>query len=264
MYKEKVNLWSHSTFSSPFKFRYLQTSLTLLSQSQSQSLSLSLYLSFLSFYLPLKHKQVFFTIMEPTQPLIPKKITNMVRLILFILQKNVSKKKLMQDLNFMMKRGKILGKSFNDLMIRQHTALGCSSHDVHLSYVSPRDYEFSCSSTPPHHSYIPFHLSKSKNRYLGSHYKRHAPSRPTYRTPPTFDDDMVAASSMKMLRGDDVVVEETLRRQPMKTVSSSVRLRDGDDSFYVDKAAEEFIERFYRELMLQKCMTAREGVVRYG
>ena len=51
----------------------------------------------------------------------------------------------------------------------------------------------------------------------------------------------------------------------VSSVKSS--LRGGDEEFHVDKAAEEFIERFYRELMLQKWNMARESttaVDRFG
>ncbi|KAF4360093.1 hypothetical protein F8388_015962 [Cannabis sativa] len=137
-------------------------------------------------------------------PLIPRKLSNAVRLIMFMIQKGMSikRKRLMILIPDMMERGKVLGKSFNDLMIRHNTALGCSSHDVRMSFVSPRDYEFSCSSTPPHRIY-----SADRGSTNGS-----------------------------------------------------------DDEFPVDKAAEEFIQRFYRELLLQKLNLAREttATVRFG
>lgn len=190
----------------------------------------------------------------------------------FMLQKGVSKKKLMPDLHLMMERGKILGKSFNDLMLRHHTALGCSSHDVHLSYISPRDYEFSCSGSPERRSYTPFHVSKRKGSYVGNQYKRrsqHIPHMSQY-WPCRLEDDVVAVSSVKVLRRgrrDKVHAEEEAppTQQVMITKTESLfPLRHGDEESHVDKAAEEFIQRFYRELMLQKWTAAREASDWYG
>lgn len=51
----------------------------------------------------------------------------------------------------------------------------------------------------------------------------------------------------------------------VSSVKSS--LRGGDEEFHVDKAADEFIEKFYRELMMQKWNMAREPTataVRFG
>uniref|UniRef100_A0A803NIG7 Uncharacterized protein n=1 Tax=Cannabis sativa TaxID=3483 RepID=A0A803NIG7_CANSA len=58
----------------------------------------------------------------------------------------------------------------------------------------------------------------------------------------------------------------------VSSVKSSLRGGGGgstngsDDEFPVDKAAEEFIQRFYRELLLQKLNLAREttATVRFG
>lgn len=53
------------------------------------------------------------------------------------------------------------------------------------------------------------------------------------------------------------------QRVKTKTESPLQPLRHGDEESHVDKAAEEFIQRFYRELMLQKWTAAREGADRY-
>ncbi|KAL5558643.1 hypothetical protein UlMin_034854 [Ulmus minor] len=180
----------------------------------------------------------------PHPPLIAKKLTNMARLFFFMLQKSVSKKKLIPDFTLLMQRGKILGKSFNDLMLRHNTALGCSSHDVQMSFVSPRDYEFSCSSSPPpkRKSYnVPScHVSRRKGHYYKSQNHHHH-----------------RAANVSRGRVAAFEVDE------VQTTTSTLSFRDVNEGYcQVDIAAEEFIERFYRELMLQKLMT-REGTDRY-
>lgn len=71
----------------------------------------------------------------------------------------------------------------------------------------------------------------------------------------------MAVDSVNMLRARSsrhhVAVDASPTRRVRKT-DSPLSLRRADDESHVDKAAEEFIERFYRELMLQKWMAARE------
>ncbi|KAM6543147.1 hypothetical protein CsatB_007594 [Cannabis sativa] len=207
-------------------------------------------------------------------PLIPRKLSNAVRLIMFMIQKGMSikRKRLMILIPDMMERGKVLGKSFNDLMIRHNTALGCSSHDVRMSFVSPRDYEFSCSSTPPHRIYSADRVSRNNKRRNGggrhryvnanasnninnnNNYKKHVDVgyyKQYYGSGNTKQDDVVSVVSS---------VKSSLRGGGGGSTNGS------DDEFPVDKAAEEFIQRFYRELLLQKLNLAREttATVRFG
>ncbi|KAM0066020.1 hypothetical protein Hdeb2414_s0002g00044041 [Helianthus debilis subsp. tardiflorus] len=62
--------------------------------------------------------------MEAKLPLIANKVWSLVRAILFTLKKDISKRKLLVNLNMMMKQGKMARKSPSD------------------------EYEFSCSNTP--------------------------------------------------------------------------------------------------------------------
>ncbi|KAB2619316.1 hypothetical protein D8674_015185 [Pyrus ussuriensis x Pyrus communis] len=194
--------------------------------------------------------------MEPTNtPFIAKKLVNMVRLVLFTLQKGVSKKKLT-----MMKHGKILGKSFNDFMVRHQTALSCKSHDVHVtSFVYPLEYEFSCTSSPPRRSSYtpPCQSGKTyKGRYVWQHSRRGA------YVPMMCEDALATVHGVRKVnsRCSDVV-------EPLPMVRRArVRIReweplfplsgDEEEDYHVDKAAQEFIDKFYRELMLQKWMAA--------
>ncbi|EXB93402.1 hypothetical protein L484_010730 [Morus notabilis] len=224
-------------------------------------------------------------------PLISKKLSNAVRLIIFMIQKR-SRKLAMPDLQVMVRRGKILGKSFNDLMLRHNTALGCTSHDVRMSFVSPREYEFSCSSSPPHRRYSSCHVTKRKhdNNYYNN-YMKHSRrghghghghgNRIIPQPPPAFDEDDVVlpVGSFKMFNRRTTEVESPLRtpvsgsssRWIKTTTKESSSFRSGgsccadeeEEEFHVDKAAEEFIEKFYRELMMQK-WTAREPSDRFA
>ncbi|KAF5743228.1 hypothetical protein HS088_TW09G01293 [Tripterygium wilfordii] len=189
--------------------------------------------------------------MEPSPPLYTTKICKMVREFLFTVSTGVSKSMITFDLNFLMKRGKIVVKVLNDIVVRHHTALSCISHDVNASFVSPREYEFSCSHSPSYQPYVRFHVSsrhkpKYRSRRSGNfkYYKRsHAPL--------TVRGDVVDWEV------DDVAVESPLvdplvRRVRITDSPFSLNGECNKEDCHVDKAAEEFIRRFYKELRSQK------------
>lgn len=183
--------------------------------------------------------------MEPTTtPEIAKKLSNMLRL--------------------MMKRGKILGKSLNDFMLRHHTTLDsvrCRSlDDVHVSFVYPLEYEFSCSSSPPHHhrSRTPGHLRNNHN--YNNRFLRHS-RRAVY--VPMMCEDVMGSKTVPFCGGD--VVEPLRRRPRVRRVRITeweplfpLNSEEEEEEWQVDKAAQEFIDKFYRDLMLQKWNTAAD------
>ncbi|KAK7325153.1 hypothetical protein VNO77_29273 [Canavalia gladiata] len=187
--------------------------------------------------------------MEGNVPVLAKRVWSMVRVVFFMFRKGISKAKFMMDLNIMLKRrGKIAGKAIANLMFHHHHHHHHRSHDSHLQFSAPREYEFSCSNTP--------NFFGKRNRNNHSHFFTcaHAPS--------TRDDDVVTVNAMKavleMLNNE--VASPALPgfgRSPMvrqlRVTDSPFPLRemeDGNDN-HVDKAAEEFIKRFYKELSKQ-------------
>ncbi|KAJ6674162.1 AVR9/CF-9 RAPIDLY ELICITED PROTEIN-RELATED [Salix viminalis] len=204
--------------------------------------------------------------MSQSPPWTAKKVCHMVRLIFLMIQKGMLKSKVMLDLHFLMKRGKILGKALNEIIVQQHDTLSCISQDVHMSFISPREYEFSCSGSPAYKFYSHKHpYYRAKRRNLLDHYKHarfHAPSQDG-------DHDLVSSAC-----GGDVVVEASplvgsarwfgtwspLVRQ-VRITDSPFTMRDADEDCHVDKEAEQFIEMFYKQLRLQKWMAAHEAAV---
>ncbi|GAV61262.1 DUF761 domain-containing protein, partial [Cephalotus follicularis] len=189
--------------------------------------------------------------MEQNIPVIAKRLWSIVRVVYIMLRKGISKRKLMVDLNMMLKRGKIASKAIGNLMFHHH-------HDRHVSsFVAPLDYEFSCSNTPNYT--FPFHLSKRRHNFFAC---AHAP--------PTQDDDLATVNAVKgvleILNNNEMVVEASpmlpgFGRSPMirqlRITDSPFPLRDvdDDDNGKVDKAAEEFIQKFYKDLKNQRRMT---------
>ncbi|PSR96880.1 Ras-associating and dilute domain-containing protein [Actinidia chinensis var. chinensis] len=201
--------------------------------------------------------------MEHTNDLtvVSKKLWNMVRVMYFMLRKSISERKLLLDLNMMMKRGKIAGKAMVHNLIFHHynhsAAANRRSHDGsnHLySPAAPYENEFSCSNTPS----FPFHVSKRKH-HTHSHFFACA------HAPPTEDDNDAVTASPALTWHTPVGWSEVaspaipgFRRSPavrqVRITDSPFPLRDVNEDCHVDEAAEEFITKFYNRLRTQKAI----------
>ncbi|XP_015168187.1 uncharacterized protein [Solanum tuberosum] len=172
--------------------------------------------------------------MDQKLPVIAKKFWKIVRVAYFMLRKGLSsKRKLMFDLNLLMKRGKIAGKAaFQNLMFQGH-------NNIHQS-TSKEYYEFSCSNSPAFH--LPFNTNKRISQ-------------------PEHDD--VSMMNAAVLKALEILQSETASpalpgfgRTPtvrqLRITDSPFPLREADDNgdmiSHVDEKADEFISRFYRDL----------------
>ncbi|KAL3366430.1 hypothetical protein AABB24_011220 [Solanum stoloniferum] len=175
--------------------------------------------------------------MDQKLPVIAKKFWKIVRVAYFMLRKGLSsKRKLMFDLNLLMKRGKIAGKAaFQNLMFQGH------NNNINES-TSKEYYEFSCSNSPAFH--LPFHLNKRINKHNQTEHD---------------DVSMMNAAVLKAL---EMLQSETASpalpgfgRTPtvrqLRITDSPFPLREADNGdmiSHVDEKADEFISRFYRDL----------------
>ncbi|VVB10616.1 unnamed protein product [Arabis nemorensis] len=194
--------------------------------------------------------------MEVCSTVTTKKLSSLAKLILFTIQKvsDASRHKLVSTLDpqLLAKRGKILRKSLSDAVSTSHSQITCrpsDHHDVRSSFISPvpiqLEYEFSCSSTPPRRSYTTTGCHVSNGRRSGAHKplisKRQRQAYIRYNTLPKVRESMWD------------------RHMSSAAVFPDVASSTGTmDSCHVDRAAEEFIQRFYRQLRLQKWMMAQE------
>ncbi|KAJ1409812.1 hypothetical protein SESBI_22438 [Sesbania bispinosa] len=174
------------------------------------------------------------TCMDASRP--PGKVWKTVR---FVIQNGEWKSKVMQDMQEVMKRGKSIGKALNNVMVRHHEALTCRPRDAHMSFVSPIEYQFSCSGSPPRPSRALSSrrkLSPVTTVYGRRHQQRDSPA------------------VMRMCRGgtDNEVLVGRRVKITGSAAGSMLKDREEEEEFHVDQAAEEFIEKFYRELRLQK------------
>lgn len=183
---------------------------------------------------------------EPSPPAIAKKLWNIVRIVFYMLGKGLSKSKLLHDLHFMLKRGKIASKALSNHMLHHHYAstLSCRSNDVGMSFISPREYEFSCSNSPVYPSYY----TRRKHHHHHHHHRS--------------EDVNVAQKMFEILNNYESVEASPLvnlpgfGRSPMvrqlRVTDSPFPIKDMEENGVVDKAAEEFIKNFYKELKQQK------------
>ncbi|KAL9232113.1 hypothetical protein vseg_007256 [Gypsophila vaccaria] len=174
--------------------------------------------------------------MDQNLPIVTKKLLSMMRVVFYILRKTINKKKLLLDLNLLIKRGKfVAGKTLTNLLFHHHQTR-------HVSATLFEDeYEFSCTNTPLYRHYFT-NITKSKNN---DHLDKITSVDQMW--------EMLAERSNR-----DKLELNGGRRSP--TVSRKLRITDspypvdneGGD-LRVDEAADEFIKRFYDQLRQQTC-----------
>ncbi|XP_059636177.1 uncharacterized protein LOC132278403 [Cornus florida] len=193
---------------------------------------------------------------EPNPPVRAKKLWKIIRVVFYMLSKGISKNKLMDDLNTMMKRGQIAGKSMGNLMNHNYSALTCRPDDPHLSFISPQEYEFSFRNSPAYPSY---HTRRKHHHLHSRHHHRHL-----------YHNADVVQKVFDMLNSEvpeaSPVSLPGFGRSPMvrqlRVTDSPFSVKGTEDHASCDqinKAAEDFINKFYKELKQQKKMAALQS-----
>ncbi|KAL6221869.1 hypothetical protein ACLB2K_005261 [Fragaria x ananassa] len=211
---------------------------------------------------------------EPSPRVVAKKLWNLVRIVFFMLRKGLTKSKLLVDLNMMLKRGKLASKAITNNLIMlhhssNHSAFSCRSNDA-VSFVTPREYEFSCSNSPATHNPFHFHHKRNKHHHHGYFAKNPSVTAVAYQ----YDDVSTAAAVQRVLEmlNNEMVAEASpmvtlpgFGKSPMvrqlRITDSPFPMKEEGDS-QVDKEAEEFIKKFYKDLKLQKRTSALESPFR--
>nr|XP_043616397.1 uncharacterized protein LOC122588355 [Erigeron canadensis] len=198
--------------------------------------------------------------MEQNLPLVAKRVWNLVRLMLFILRKNICKKKLLLDVNMMMKRGKVAGKALQNLMFHHHHnwasfAFNRRSHDSQNFTFRPphieEDYEFSCSNSPAY----PLSLFSSHKKHQ---YKKTSKKPTVEKGHDEIYIDVAVIKALEMLTSATASPmlpgfgngKSPMVRQ-LRVTDSPFPLSNSEEDSYVDEAAEKFIMKFYNELRRQ-------------
>ena len=183
---------------------------------------------------------------EECSSIVATKMSSTMSIVLCMLKKGFSRSKLkIFDLHTKMKHEKHASTSMSSVLLHHHYAASsiCRSTDVAMSFVSPRkDYEFSCSNTP---------LIRRRKRY---YQYRHS-----YNHPKVFVDDLrwseyesVEASPAFSLPGFG---RSPVRVRQLRVSDSPFSIKDAEENTeQLDRAAEDFIRKFYEELEKQRRM----------
>ncbi|OIW15966.1 hypothetical protein TanjilG_04501 [Lupinus angustifolius] len=211
---------------------------------------------------------------EQCTPLGAKKLWNILRIVFKMMRKGIAKSKIIMDFNFFLRRGKlVIGKVIaKTLMLHYHYIATFACYRSDISFISPQDYEFSCSNSPTfplhkhNHHYQHHRYNRSFTKFSKSYQYNEFSKSYQYNEFSTInvvqkvfemlnDDDMVEASPLVALPGFG---KSPIGRQ-LRITDSPFHLKDEGDHGQVDMAAEEFIKRFYKDLNLQKKMAAIES-----
>ncbi|URE29542.1 Avr9 Cf-9 rapidly elicited protein 146 [Musa troglodytarum] len=202
-----------------------------------------------------------------------KRLWRMVRVVLYMIRKSFFMHKLMMDLHLLLKRGKIASKALVNLVTFHHqhhhygatvtnSGFSCRSMDPDRSFYSPREVQFSCSSTP---SYPFLHAIKRRSRHRRYDYDYDAAAamaeafeRLEHSEP--WDAEPVMASPSPAPMAWDFGRSPAGVRQ-LTITDSPFPLEEEEAGGRVDQEAEQFIKRFYEQLRLQQVFP---GTPEYG
>ncbi|KAK9048556.1 hypothetical protein SSX86_032480 [Deinandra increscens subsp. villosa] len=182
--------------------------------------------------------------MEQNLPLVSKKVWSLVRAILFMFKKNISKRKLLLDLNLMMKRGKIAGKALQNLIML---------HNRRSNPPPPtEDYEFSCTNTPVYP--LSLFTTHKKNRNYKTTSQKNVPKSAISDEHDQIFVDAAMIKALEMLTSataSPAVFGKSPMVRQLRITDSPFPLSNGEEDSYVDEAADKFIMKFYKELRRQ-------------
>ncbi|XP_073310970.1 uncharacterized protein [Primulina huaijiensis] len=173
--------------------------------------------------------------MDETMQILAKKFRKLARVAYFMLRKGISKGKILSHLNFMMMRGKIAGKleAMHNLIFHHHST--------------------AASGRRPHHRHL-FFPAKLNGPDQCSFSNRRKHLKATTPTPPTIDSnekiDMNAADSPPLPGfGPSPPVRQ------LRITDSPYPVRDFEEDNHVDEAADEFINKVYKDLKRQNAVS---------
>ncbi|CAL9168679.1 unnamed protein product [Musa hybrid cultivar] len=204
-----------------------------------------------------------------------KRLWRIVRVLLYMIRKSFFMHKLMMDLHLLLKRGKIASKALVNLVTFHHqhhhsgatvtySGFSCRSMDPDRSFYSPKEVQFSCSSTP---SFPSLHAIKRRSRHRRYDYDYDAAAMAKafeileYSEP--WDAEPVMASPSPAPMVWDLGSSPAGVRQ-LRITDSPFPLKEEEEEEAggrIDQEAEQFIKRFYEHLRLQQMFP---GTPEYG
>lgn len=195
---------------------------------------------------------------ESSPQLVAKKLCNVLRIVLYMLKKGITNCKFIHDVHLMFKRGKLAGKAINDLMLHLQEdytdSLTCRSADIRSSIVNRREYEFSCSNSPAYPAQI-FSRRKTHSYQYYNHKHHQHKHKDLQKMFDILNSYEKFDQSQTFLPGFG---QSPMVRQ-LRVTDSPYPVKDYEENPQVDKDAEDFINKFYKDLKLQHRVAAVES-----
>ncbi|XP_061375706.1 uncharacterized protein LOC133317843 [Gastrolobium bilobum] len=207
--------------------------------------------------------------MEVHSPVLTKRLWNVLRITFFMIRKGlISKRKMIMDMNLMMKKGKLLRKSLSNLMSFHHHHHHHHSKSVSRGGFGVHDYEFSCSNSP---NPVFFHMPKRKHHFNFPciHAPEVSEEEPQFSALEVDSDvpNVVVVTVPKTpeytfnFRFDASEFAPGDKKSPLLSpfsvrISNYSALDENEEigNVQVDDQAEDFIKRFYEQLRKQSHM----------
>lgn len=190
-----------------------------------------------------------------TTPLMAKKLWSLVRAIIYMMKKRISKNIPWFEIHMMFKKST---KAIGNILVDHHQTLTCRPNDIHTTFIQPRHYEFSFDDTPV---FIP---RRRKHRIKSNKDEHHQLTADSVKrvfdilnaydrqTSTTFVEPEKSPLSLLGFGGGKNVRQLRVSDSPFPVNNNE------EDTLQVDKMAEEFIKNFYNELKQQKKRAAIE------
>ncbi|XP_010688301.1 uncharacterized protein LOC104902281 [Beta vulgaris subsp. vulgaris] len=202
--------------------------------------------------------------------IIAKKVWSILRIMLMMVKKGICKSKLIMDFNLIFKRGnELASKAINGLIIH-HNSLICRPNNSNNHFISPKEYEFSCSNSPElgpfqvmmahHHKRAkPKHNSRARHNYQLEDPTTVAAVQHVLEILNVNEGPITAASPLGQYSLPGFGYGKSPSVRQLRITDSPFPLKDGkgnkeeeEEDVKVNKAADEFIKKFYKNLMMQK------------
>lgn len=215
---------------------------------------------------------------RPMEAGMARRLWHVVLAVCHMLRRGFSRKRIMMDVNLLLGRGKLAGRTLRGLLAhppghghhRRHlAAYGAppSSSSLASFYGHPREVEFSCTTTPsypPHYGLFPFAGGKGRGRGRGGEYgglDAAAVARAFEML--SAEVDVAAGGGASVAPSPAVATPSPMLAWIMGRSPAGVRpLRVTDSPFpavpedggcgeRVDAEADDFIRKFYEQLRMQ-------------
>ncbi|KAI0510593.1 hypothetical protein KFK09_011201 [Dendrobium nobile] len=178
--------------------------------------------------------------MKLHSPLAAKRLRSYLRVAFFMIRKGlISKRKLIIDINLLMKRGKLIGKALGNHVFNIH------HHGRPRGYgYGLQEYEFSCSDSP---NPVFFHAKRGAHRNYFPCIS--AMAEEDDERPPIVPSSAAAAAAA-LPRLDYSPNSSVVASEEEEEAEEEIRQVSFENN-EVDDEAEEFIRRFYEQLRRQ-------------